>query len=100
LLYEVKQLTECVQDKLSDLVWRGEIHRSLQQCPEEAKEKRESRKQSEMEDHCSRRPRMPRQPEAAYRGQAQEAEGNGDENWVVDEVVLYQGCAEEGGNVL
>jgi hypothetical protein len=33
-------------------------------------------------------------------GRAEEAEGNGDENWVVDEVVLYQGCAEEGGNVL
>jgi hypothetical protein len=28
---------------------------------------------------------------------AQEPEGNGDENWEVDEVVLYQGCTE-GGN--
>jgi hypothetical protein len=31
---------------------------------------------------------------------AQEAEGNGDENWEVDEVVLYQGCTEGGHFVL
>jgi hypothetical protein len=68
------------------------VEKFVQSLRKSLKEKQESRKQSEKIIAAV-------DPARELRGSTR-GEGNGDENWEVDEVVLYQGCTEGGHFVL